>query len=110
MAGNGPGSVHDVDEAACRALIRERDLVLVDFWAQWCGPCRSLTPVIDELAARHPALTVVKVDVEANGNLADVFDVRSVPSLLLFKEGQCVECQVGKVPYVHLERMVAKHV
>ncbi len=72
-------------------------IVLIDFWAQWCGPCRSLAPVVDELAARHPALTVVKVDVEANGNLADEFDVRSVPSLLLFKAGQCVGRQVGKV-------------
>lgn len=110
MAGNGPGSVDDLDEVACRAVIRERDLVLIDFWAQWCGPCRSLAPVVDELAARHPALTVVKVDVEANGNLADEFDVRSIPSLLLFKAGQCVDRQVGKVPYVHLERMVARHV
>ena len=110
MTGNGPGSVDDLDEVACRAVIRERDLVLIDFWAQWCGPCRSLAPVVDELAARHPALTVVKVDVEANGNLADEFDVQSIPSLLLFKAGQCVDRQVGKVPYVHLERMVARHV
>ena len=58
----------------------------------------------------HPALTVVKVDVEANGNLADEFDVRSIPSLLIFKAGQCVDHQVGKVPYVHLKRMVARHV
>ena len=65
--------------------------------------------MVAELAMRHPALTVLEVDIEANGELADQFEVQSVPSLLLFKAGECVDRRIGKVPFVELERMVRRH-
>ena len=72
---------------SCKATIEQGGLVLVDFWAQWCGPCRSLEPVLAELAVGRPDLTVLKVDIERNSVVADEFAVRSVPTLLLFAGG-----------------------
>ncbi len=65
--------------------------------------------MLERLAETHPQLTVVKVDVDANGELADQFGVKSIPSLLLFKAGECVDRLVGKVPYIKIVRAVEKH-
>lgn len=102
-------NLRDADTASSRALIGQGALVLLDFWAEWCGPCRSLKPVLAELAGNWPELTILKVDVERETDLADEYDVQSVPSLLLFKDGACVDRRVGKAPFVALDRMIAQH-
>lgn len=102
-------NLRDADTEAVRASIERGDFVLVDFWAEGCGPCRSLKPVLADLAGRQPALTILEVDIERNGALADEFAVQSVPTFLLFKGGTCVDRRIGKVPFVELDRMVAKH-
>ena len=104
-----PANLRDADAAAARAAVAEGGLVLLDFAASWCGPCRSLVPVIADLASRHPGLTVLKVDVERDGELADGYGVRSVPAFLLFKGGACVERATGKLPFMTLDRMVRRH-
>lgn len=70
--------------------------VLVDFWADWCGPCKMIAPVLDELATEYAGrLTIGKLDVDANSNTARQFDVRSIPTLIIFKDGQPVKRLVG---------------
>lgn len=103
-------NLREADAAVCRDTIEQGGTVLLDFWAKWCGPCRSLHPVLADLAGQRPDLTVLKVDIEQHGELADEFGIQSVPTLLLFKGGACVDRRVGKVPFVQIDRMVAEHI
>lgn len=84
-------------------------VVLVDFYADWCGPCKMLAPVLDELAAdvREKA-TIVKVNVDTESELAQKFQVSSIPSLKLFKDGEIVEETMGFQPKAKLEEMINK--
>ncbi len=104
-----PANLIDADAAECAAAIRERPFVLVDFWAAWCAPCRALAPVVARLAETHPSLTVVKLDVAANGDAAEAFGVQGLPCLVLFKAQARVETFVGRTPYILLDRAIRKH-
>ena len=73
--------------------------VLVDFWAEWCGPCRMVGPIVEELSKDYDGKAIVgKVDVDSNPNISMTYGIRNIPALLFFKNGQIVDKQVGAVP------------
>lgn len=80
-------------------VLQSKDTVLIDFWASWCGPCRMLGPIIEEIAAAAPAgIKVCKVDVDAEPELASKFQVMSIPTLVILKNGKIVATSVGVKP------------
>ena len=86
--------------------LNEGKLMMVDFWANWCGPCRMLGPVLEQLAADRPDVTVAKVDVDENMSLAAAYGVESIPMLLVFKNGQLVNKSIGFVSQPEIEKLI----
>lgn len=85
-------------------------LAVVDFWATWCGPCQVIAPVIEQLAEEYDGrVKVGKVDVDANQSTAMRYNVRSIPTVLLFKDGEHVDTVVGAVPKAHLVERIEAH-
>jgi len=85
--------------------------VLVDFWAEWCGPCKMMAPTVDQIAAEYAGkLKVGKVDVDENGGTAMRFNIRGIPTLLLFKDGRVVDSRVGAVGRSEVLKMLEPHI
>ena len=81
--------------------------VVADFWAEWCGPCKMIAPVLRELAITYKdKIKIAKIDVDAEGELAQQFNIVSIPTILLFNKGQVVKQQIGAVPRQALEKMI----
>jgi thioredoxin 1 len=98
------GNLTDVTDTNFQAEVLESDKpVLVDFWAAWCGPCRVVAPVLEEIASERNDLRIVKLDVDANQQTAANYDVLSIPTMILFKNGQVAKKIIGAYPKKRLE-------
>lgn len=94
-------------EANFEELLSSNKVVVADFWATWCGPCKAMGPSIDELATEYEGKALIgKVDVEENNDLAEKYAIRSVPTIIFFKDGEMVDKQVGAVPKAVLESKI----
>ena len=90
------------------ALAAAEGLVLVDFWAEWCGPCRAVAPVLEALSEEHD-IPVMKVNVDENSGLAARYEIRSIPTILFVKDGEVVDRLVGAAPKAAFEKLIAAH-
>lgn len=96
----------DITEADFAPTIESNDIVLVDFWASWCGPCRMFAPTYEAASGKHPDVVFAKVDTEAEQRLSAAAGISSIPTLMAFREGVLVFSQPGALPATGLEQVI----
>ncbi len=101
-------ATQDLTAEQFNSTINDNEIVLVDFWASWCGPCKQFAPTFSASSDKHPDVVYAKVDTEAQQELAAAADIRSIPTLMAFKKGQLVFNQAGALPPAALEDLVEK--
>ncbi len=104
------GTITQVTDGSFAAEVAQ-GLVLVDFWATWCGPCQIVAPILEDLAGEYAGkIKVAKLDVDSNPQTAQKFNVRSIPSILFFKDGEHVDTVIGAVPKDMIQEKIDAHI
>ncbi len=90
------------------STVTDNDIVIVDFWAPWCGPCRTFAPIFESVSENHPDVVFAKVNTEDEQAIAASFQIRSIPTLMVFREKVILFSQAGMLPAAQLENLIAK--
>jgi thioredoxin 1 len=98
----------DLTAANFEDIVTKNDIVLIDFWASWCGPCKMFAPVFEEASEKYPNVIFGKVDTEKEQQLAAHFQIRSIPTLMIFREQIIIYSQAGALPAAALDEIIAK--
>ncbi len=98
----------DITKESFEKIITGNDIVLIDFWASWCGPCKQFAPVFESLSESHPEAVFAKINTEEQQELAGHFQIRSIPTLMIFREQIIVFSQPGAMPPAALEDVLGK--
>jgi thioredoxin 1 len=98
--------VHEVGSQGFESFITKNEIVIVDFWATWCAPCRQFSVVYERVAQMYPAVTFAKINIEQEAELAEAFNIRSIPHLMVFKQGIAIYSEAGSMPESTLKELV----
>jgi len=108
---SNPDIVHTTDATFSQDVLKSDKPVLLDFWAEWCGPCKMIAPILDEIATEYKdKLRIAKIDIESNPQTPPKYGIRNIPTLILFKNGKEEERVVGATSKEAISRMIEKHV
>ena len=108
---SNPDIVHTTDATFSQDVLKSDKPVLLDFWAEWCGPCKAIAPLLDEIATEYKdKLRVAKLDIESNPQTPPKFGIRNIPTLILFKNGQPAATQVGALPKSRLKDWISSNI
>jgi thioredoxin len=108
MPSGGKVATVDVTQENLHRIVSENNMVIVDFWAPWCGPCRSFAPAYEAASEKHPDVVFAKVNTEEQQALAGYFQIRSIPTLMIFRDKIIVFAQPGALPASALDQVIEK--
>jgi thioredoxin 1 len=103
------GTFEVTDDTFQAKVIEAENPVLVDFWAPWCGPCRVVAPVLEEIAAERPELSIAKLNIDENQQIAFQYQVSSIPTFILFKDGKMADRMLGAMPKAAFQNFINKN-